>query len=164
MSLTRFLMLRLCIVCLPPTLWELSAIKLLRDKKLFFYFRVTISLNNAKTLGGVAERLQRGRYTVLDSIIHCYRSWRGLFFLQMLRVSVSSNNIWEAIVERWTVLAQNKDRNWTGRDQYASSRECSVDRTAKERFPVVCGSRALSAELSEVEVTLNVYILQERKV
>lgn len=59
MSLTRFLMLRLCIVCLPPTLWELSAIKLLRDKKLFFYFRVTISLNNAKTLGGVAEGLQR---------------------------------------------------------------------------------------------------------
>lgn len=29
---------------------------------------------------------------------------------------------------------------------------------------MVCGSRALSVELSEVEVTLNLHILQERKV
>lgn len=164
MSLAQFLMLRLCIMCSPPTLWALGAIKLLRDKKLFFYFRVTISLNNAKTRGGVAEGLQRvgtpswiKLYIVIAAGEACSSS---KCFVSLSHPITFGKQLWNA-EQSWPRI---KGDIWTRRDQFASSRECSSDRTAKGRFPVVCGSRALSAELSDVEVTQNLHTLQERKV
>ncbi len=104
MSLTRFRMLRLCIVCLPPTLWELSAIKLLRDKKLFFYFRVTISLNNAKTLGGVAEGLQRVGT----------QSWIKLYIVIAAGVACSSSKCFVFLSHPITFRKQlwNAEQSW----------------------------------------------------
>lgn len=162
MSLAQFLMLWLCIMCLPPTLWALCAIKLLRDKKLFFYFRVTISLNNAKTQGGVAEGLQRVGTP----------SWIKLYIVSAAGEACSSSKCFVSLSHPITFGKQLWKQSWPkikreigpGEISTHQAKECSADRTAKGRFPVVCGSRALSAELSEVEVTLNLYILQERKV